>query len=151
MPIPHPHPSLQQPQPHRVRADLHPPADPCQRPPQYIQPRRLVDLVGGEAGAAHLRAVALEDLAHRLSGDAEAPAQLVDRGSCFVGGDDLPRLVALDLLGAGGEACALARSDRCRGIRELAQQRLQCLALPGRVRDRSCQGSQQAGPRARLF
>ncbi|WP_414635982.1 hypothetical protein [Amycolatopsis sp.] len=55
----------------------------------------MVDLVGGEAAAAHRHAVPVEDVADRSPFDAEPVTEFVHRRAGLVVGDQL-----LDLLGA---------------------------------------------------
>ena len=71
-------------------------ADSGEGPAEVVEVDGGVDLVGGEAAAAHRYLVAVEDVADRPPVDPEPVAQLVDRGSGLVAGDEF-----LDLVGVG--------------------------------------------------
>ena len=75
MRIPHPHTPLPEPDEHRRRIDVHPLADPRQRPALPVELDSLVDLLGGQAASSHWHIVAMQDLAHGPSVDPELVAQ----------------------------------------------------------------------------
>src|SRR5690606_23115135 len=81
---------------HGARGDIHARGDPGQRPPLVVEPDRVVDLLLGQAAAAHRNTVAVEDRADGAALDAELITQLVDRGAGLVALDQLPHLVAAE-------------------------------------------------------
>jgi hypothetical protein len=77
-------------------------ADPRQGPAKVVEMDGLVDLVGGEAEAAHRHAVPTEDVAGGSPFDAEPVTEFVHRRAGLVVGDQLLDLIGAELPGAAG-------------------------------------------------
>ncbi|MGH3435263.1 MAG: hypothetical protein ACRDRN_02220 [Sciscionella sp.] len=85
----------------------------------------VVDLVGGEAAAAHRHAVPVEGGADRAPFDAEPGTQLGYRRSGLVAGDEFLDLVGVELACPSGFGPVDGWWGRCGGVWQLLEQGLQ--------------------------
>ena len=107
------------------RIDAQALADPHERPAEDIEVDGGVDLIAGEAAAAHRHAVPTEDGADRPPFDAELVAQFVHRCSGLVPGDELLDLVGVELSRPPWFGSVCGRRSRCGGVGQLPEQGLQ--------------------------
>ncbi|WP_327120718.1 hypothetical protein OHB12_17150 [Nocardia sp. NBC_01730] len=102
-----------------------------------------LDLVGGQAAAAHRHIVPVEDIADRASFDAESGRQFIHCGPGLVSGDQFRDSVGVQLACPPWSGPFRRRLGGCRGVGQLLDQGFQGFYLRVRVRVRS--------PKVRLF
>src|SRR5690606_4414351 len=99
--------------------------DSCQGPAEVVEVDGVVDLVGGEAAAAHRHAVPVEDVADRSPFDAEPVAEFVHRCAGLVARDQLLDLLGTELPGPPGPVALdrrrLGRIEAGKPLTELFQ------------------------------
>lgn len=100
-------------------------ADPCQRPAEGVKVDGGVDLIAGEAAAAHRHAVPTEDGGDCPTFDAEPVAQLVHRCSGLVPSDEFLDVVGVELACPSGLRSVGGRWSRCGSVRQIPKQGLQ--------------------------
>jgi hypothetical protein len=81
-----------------------------------------VDLLGGEAAAAHGHLVAVENVADRPPFDTESGTQFVHRCSGLVAGDEFLDLVGVELACPSGFGSIDGWWGWCGGVGELPEQ-----------------------------
>jgi hypothetical protein len=81
-----------------------------------------VDLLGGEAAAAHRHLVAVENVADRPPFDTESGTQFVHRCAGLVAGDEFVDLVGVELACPSGFGSIDGWWGWCGGVGELPEQ-----------------------------
>lgn len=97
-------------------------ADSCEGPAEVIEVDGVVDLVGGEAAAAHRHVVPVEDVADGPPFDAEPGTQLVYGRARPVAKDEFLDLVGVELPCPPGFGSVDWRWGHCSGVRQLPEQ-----------------------------
>ncbi len=93
----------------------------------------VIDLLRGQAPAAHRHLVPVQDLADRPPLDTEPGTQLVHRLSTLISGDEFLDLIGAQLAGPAGFGPIGGRWSGCGGVRKLPPQDLQGFYLRFRV------------------
>jgi hypothetical protein len=93
----------------------------------------VVDLLSGQAPAAHRHLVPMQDLADRAPLDAEPGTQLVHRLPTLISGDEFLNLIDAELAGTARFGSIGGRWSGCGGVRKLPTQGLQGFYLRFRV------------------
>lgn len=91
-------------------------SDPCERPAETVEMDGGVDLLGGEAAAAHQHVMPTKDGADCPSVNAELRTQLVHRRSGSVAGDKFLDLVGVELPCPSGFGPIDGWWNRCCGV-----------------------------------
>lgn len=109
-------------------------SDPGEGPAELVEVDGGLDLVGGQAAAAHRHMVPVEDSADRASFDAESGGQFIHCGPGLVAGDQFRDSVGVQLACPPRSGPFRRRLGGCRGVGQLLDQGFQGFYLRVRVR-----------------